>query len=103
MISRSVSLLGVVAGLCLLPGGRWQARAQMAPAAPMPILSDTPEYCVQLEHRIRQLSNLPADVRQLVREGHQQCDHGQVRLGIAHLRRAIMILKQRAVLPPPPS
>jgi hypothetical protein len=55
-----------------------------------------------LEHRIRQQGNLPPEVRQLVREGHQQCDHGQVRLGIAHLRRAIMILKQRAVLPPPP-
>jgi hypothetical protein len=102
MIRHGVLSLGVAAGLCLVPGGRWQARAQMAPAAPMPILSDTPEYCVQLEHRIRQQGNLPPEVRQLVREGHQQCDHGQVRLGIAHLRRAIMILKQRAVLLPPP-
>jgi hypothetical protein len=94
--------LGVAAGLCLVPGGRWQARAQV-PAAPMPILSDTPEYCVQLERRIRQQLTLPPEVRELLKEGHQQCDHGQVRLGIAHLRRAIMILKHRTMLAPPPS
>jgi hypothetical protein len=96
MTKAGVWRLGMAIGLCLLPVGTWRARAQ----PPMPVTSDTPEYCGQLEHRIRQQPNLPAAAKQLLKEGHQQCDHGQVRLGIAHLRRALLLLKHGA--PPPP-
>jgi hypothetical protein len=43
--------------------------------------------------------NRPPEVRQLLREGHQLCDHGQVRVGIWHLRRALLLLKRK---PAPP-
>jgi len=83
-------------------GRRWPALAQ-APAqnAPMTVLSDTPEYCVQLEMRVQALPNRTQEVRRLEHEGHQLCDHGQVRLGIAHLRHALMMMKHPVLVAQP--
>jgi hypothetical protein len=104
-----------VAVLCIALGGlgaALMASARQAPAAaegapipvrqdfgerdaPMPVLSDTPEYCATLENRVRRQRNRPPEVEELLREGHLLCDHGQVREGIAQLRRALLMLKQR--------
>ena len=62
--------------------------------SPMPVLSDTLEYCVTLETRVRKQRNRPAEVEEMLREGHLLCDHGQVREGIAQLRRALVMMKR---------
>ena len=67
-------------------------------AAPMPVWSDTAEYCAQLEHRIGAQPARSAEVRKLVSKGHQLCDHGQVRRGVSYMRRALIM--QRAAAPP---
>ena len=68
------------------------------PQAPMQMTGDTMEYCMQLEHRISADPKRTAEVRQLVRQGHQLCDHGQVRLGLTKMRRAFMMLRQNQQL-----
>ena len=62
--------------------------------APMPVLTDTAEYCDQLQARVNNCAVHPTEVKTLVREGRQMCDHGEIRGGIARLRRALMIEKQ---------
>ena len=62
---------------------------------PMPVTTDTPEYCTHLEVTVMSHPNPPPDVKHLLLEGHLLCDHGQVREGIAHLRRALLILKHQ--------
>ena len=75
----------------------WAAAGQAGePDTPMPVITDTPEYCSHLETKIMAHSKRPPDVKQLLLEGHMLCDHGQVREGIAHLRRALLLLKRRA-------
>lgn len=73
------------------------AHGQMPVSAedPMPVLTDTPEYCNQLERRIRDRPNRPPEVIRLTNEGHQMCDHGEVRAGILRLRRALGLLRHR--------
>ena len=68
------------------------------PGPPMPVMSDTAEYCAQLEHRIAALPVRSAEVRRLVSKGHQFCDHGQVRRGVSYMRRALIM--QRGGGPP---
>jgi hypothetical protein len=105
-MTRPASLLLAAFGFGLIAVGAtrpWQAAAQQpigadAPNAPMPVLSDTLEYCGVLERRILRESVQPADVQRLLVEGHRQCDHGEVRQGIANLRRALLILKHKGTV-----
>ena len=62
----------------------------------MPVLSDTAEYCAQLEQRIAAGPVRSAEVRLLVSKGHQLCDHGQVRRGISYMRRALILQRTAA-------
>jgi hypothetical protein len=73
----------------------------VARAEPQPviILTDTLEYCEQLQHRTQQWPVLSPDVKYLIREGHQMCDHGEIRGGINRLRRALRILNHHTPAP----
>lgn len=52
--------------------------------------TDSPQYCGELVTRISLLPRpLPEPVSTLAREGQNLCDQGQVRLGVAKLRRAL--------------
>jgi len=72
------------------------AGGQMAPAQ---ITTDTPAYCVQLQQQVGRevraaAAPPPADVRLLSDEGQHLCDRGEVRGGIARLRRALVLMHQ---------
>jgi len=69
------------------------ARAQQAEQGPIAVLTDTVEYCDQLQLRLNRCAVRTTDVQQLVKQGRQMCDHGEIRGGIAVLRRAIMLQK----------
>jgi hypothetical protein len=66
-------------------------------SSPMPIITDTPQYCLQLLDRIGQLIHArpqpPQDVANLSQEGQRMCDEGQTRGGIMRLRRALLLLQ----------
>ncbi|HBK05132.1 MAG TPA: hypothetical protein DDZ81_04630 [Acetobacteraceae bacterium] len=76
------------------------ARAQLAaPAGPMEITTDTPEYCQELLLRVGNLVRLatapvPREVTDLTSEGQRMCDHGQTRGGIMRVRSALMMLEK---------
>jgi hypothetical protein len=101
---RGLFILALMAGFVPVAAGRsGGAYGQSAPAVeipgpPMPVLSDTAEYCAQLEHRIVAGPARSAEVRRLVSKGHQLCDHGQVRRGLSYMRRALIM--QRTGAPP---
>jgi hypothetical protein len=108
-MNKTVPTLLLIAGVGLVPaaaGRSGLAHGQTAPvltvpdddAHPMQVLGDTPEYCAQLERIIARQPNRPAEVRELVKEGHQMCDHGQVRIGILYMRRALMILRHKPLI-----
>jgi len=68
-----------------------------AQTAPMPVLTDTPQYCVELsaeveEERQALVSPAPAEVEELAEEGRQLCAMGETRGGIDRLRRAMVLL-----------
>ena len=112
-MKRSVPTLLLMAGVGLVPAaagrsglahGQTGTTAGAAPtvaeddAHPMQVLGDTPEYCAQLERIIARQPKRPAEVRAMVAEGHQMCDHGQVRVGIMYMRRALMILRHKPLI-----
>ncbi|MBV9735215.1 MAG: hypothetical protein JO209_04850 [Acidisphaera sp.] len=89
VLSASVAALA----LFLAVGG---AGGQMAPAQ---ITTDTPDYCVQLHEQVgREVRAAPLppppDVGLLSDQGQHMCDQGQVRGGIARLRRALVLMHQ---------
>jgi hypothetical protein len=62
------------------------------------VTTDTPEYCLQLLDRVSAMVNVasappPSEVTSLSTEGQRMCDHGQLRGGIARLRRALLLLQ----------
>ena len=63
---------------------------------PMPIITDTPEYCAFLAAKIRAMQRtapVPSpDVRLLAFEGRRLCEHGQVRAGVMRMRMAWRLL-----------
>jgi hypothetical protein len=65
--------------------------------APNEIITDTPQYCLQLLDRLsaleRATSDPPAEVTNLSSEGERMCDLGQTRGGIMRLRRALILLR----------
>ncbi len=88
-------ILALLAGFGLCAGvvAPCVIHAAYAQQAPMAVLTDTVEYCDQLQVRLNACPAHPPDVVKLVKEGRQMCDHGEIRAGIARLRRAIMIQK----------
>jgi hypothetical protein len=70
-----------------------------AQTAPMPLLTDTPQYCVELSNEVEEdrqalVSPAPAEVEQLAEQGRRLCALGEVRGGIARLRRAVVLLRE---------
>jgi len=68
-------------------------------ASPVVVITDTWEYCGQLEARIAQRPNRPPAVKRLELEGRRMCDHGDVHGGITRLRQALMMLKHPPAAP----
>ncbi len=71
--------------------------AQPVQSAPMPLLTDTPQYCAELSSEVEQerqalVSPAPAEIEQLAEEGRRLCAMGQVRGGVIRLRRAMVLL-----------
>ena len=56
------------------------------------VTSDTQAYCLQLAGRIEASGEMPPLARALWLEGRGMCERGQVRGGLARLRRAMMIV-----------
>ena len=59
------------------------------------VTTDTPEYCLHLLERLRQIEHSrppPQEVSFLTDQGKLMCDHGQIRAGITRLRRAMQIM-----------
>ena len=59
---------------------------------PMTITTDTMEYCITLADRMAE-GEMPPHARLLWRNGRAMCEHGQVRDGLARLRRAMLMIK----------
>jgi hypothetical protein len=73
------------------------------PHAPMVVLSDTPSYCDQLSGDLSAafVTTPPTpEVRALVENGQVLCHRGEIRAGIARLRRAMLFLRNESHLPP---
>jgi hypothetical protein len=92
-MSRHTLSLILAAAPCLLSV---HARAQQAPVV---VLTDTVEYCDQLQHRLLDHPGWTTDVKRLFAEGRQMCDHGDIRLGINRLRQALRILNHHIPAP----
>jgi hypothetical protein len=62
---------------------------------PMEVMSDTASYCTQLEAQLTGLmASAPTsdEVKFLAETGHRLCHEGEIRAGIARLRRALVSL-----------
>ena len=64
---------------------------------PQEVISDTPQYCLQLFDRVSEMVRLagtppPQEVAYLSSEGQRMCGQGQTRGGILRLRRALMMM-----------
>jgi len=63
---------------------------------PVPVITDTPEYCWHLAHEVAAAQQMapstPARVRILAAEGQRMCGTAMVRGGIQRLRRALILL-----------
>jgi hypothetical protein len=69
--------------------------------APMQLLTDTPHYCAELFAEVEATQNAllepaPPVVDRLALEGRQLCSLGEVRGGVIRLRRAMVLLHERA-------
>jgi hypothetical protein len=63
--------------------------------APAPITTDTPAYCAELARQMAQEPDPPRMAQSLLREGKFLCDEGQIRGGLARLRRALMLTREQ--------
>lgn len=103
MILRAGSFCAVL----LSAGGAYLSAQVADESRPEPVISDTPQYCLQLLDRVSRLVRLapgpaPEEVASLSTEGRRMCDQGQVRGGILRLRRALMLMrKQESGIPAP--
>ena len=82
LLLLSVALAGCVSG---------RANAQDA-QDPMTITTDTPEYCIGLADRLAS-GEMPPHARVLWRSGRLMCEQGDVRHGLARIRRALMMVQ----------
>ena len=98
--ARTTSLAGVLA--CAGVGVALLAAAPVAgQSPPQRVISDTPEYCLELLDRVSEMVRVasippPEEVGLLSSEGQRMCDQGQTRGGIVRLRRALMLLTHQA-------
>jgi hypothetical protein len=95
MIRRAAHIS--LATVAILAGGA--ALPQEPSPPPVAVLTDTVEYCGQLQRMILKRPNRPPDINKLLAEGQRMCDHGEVRPGIARLRRALWLLHHRTQTP----
>ena len=69
--------------------------------SPQRVITDTPQYCLELLDRVSALLRTwptpPQEVTSLSSEGQRMCDQGQTRSGIMRLRRALVLLRSEAV------
>jgi hypothetical protein len=66
------------------------APAAFAEQAAPRLISDSPEYCFELQGRFAALGpEAPQNSRSLAEEGRRLCAEGQTRSGVAKLRRAL--------------
>ncbi len=63
---------------------------------PMPVTTDTAEYCITLADRMDAQGEMPPHARLLWASGRELCQHGHVRGGLIHLRRAMLMLRGAA-------
>lgn len=70
-----------------------------APADPMQVTTDTPQYCDHLAGRVAQARlqhpNAVPEVQSLAEEGRQMCNSGLIRGGLVRLRRALLLLEHK--------
>jgi len=87
----------------LLSVPTWRVAAQ---EPPIPLTSDTAQYCAQLAQTITDRHSTIPDVVRLLADGREMCDQGAVRSGLRRLRRALVILDRKthgtAAAPPGP-
>ncbi len=57
------------------------------------ITSDTPAYCEQLAKKMNALGTMPPHAHALWQQGRALCERGQIRAGLARLRRAMIIVR----------
>ncbi len=62
----------------------------------MTVTTDTPEYCITLADRMDAQGDMPPHARLLWASGRELCLRGHVRGGLAHLRRAMLMLRGAA-------
>jgi len=62
---------------------------------PIPLTSDTAQYCAQLAEAITARHSPLPEVAHLLAEGRELCDQGEVRSGLRRLRRALVILDRK--------
>ena len=95
----------LVAQVCGLSCALVCLAAPVRAQAPLPeLMTDTPEYCAHLHWRLNDLvahapSPPPREVIELSDSGQRLCLHGHVRGGVQRLRRALIIMMQRAEAP----
>ncbi len=88
-----------LAALLLTASTALPASRAHAEDPPMLVLTDTEDYCNQLQHRVQEHTAWSAEVKRLYAEGRQMCDHGDVRAGISRLRQALRILNHHIPVP----
>jgi hypothetical protein len=96
--ARMTGMVGIAAIALLAP--LMTAGPVIGQPAPAQVITDTPQYCLQLLDRVSELVRIapsppPAEVTHLSTEGQRMCDQGQTRGGILRLRRAIMLMMHR--------
>jgi hypothetical protein len=88
-----LAALFLLAGAGIATAQPWESPAR----PPMPLMTDTPEYCFYLAGRFmtlqRTVANPSSDARVLAFEGRRMCEQGLVIPGIKRVRRALMILR----------
>ena len=82
---RIVPLLWLV----LVP---WPAGTPARALAPVAVTTDTAVYCARLASRAAAREAGP-EMRRLVQTGTAQCSRGEIRGGIMHLRRALLLIR----------
>ncbi|HUC16655.1 MAG TPA: hypothetical protein VMA37_03090 [Acetobacteraceae bacterium] len=95
--AHRIRILGAAAAMPLIT--LMLAPHTVAQPAPMPLLTDTPQYCVELSDEVEEVrqslvSPAPPEVEQLAEEGRRLCAMGEIRGGIVRLRRAMVLLHE---------
>ena len=67
--------------------------AVAAADAPVPVTTDTADYCAMLAAKIDQDTDASFDVIAMAAQGKSLCAKGNIRAGIARLRRALLAIR----------